>query len=201
MRAQGFSVRIRPRFGEEPRSPMLDAQRLRTLASVFGIVDCSYVVMSEHLHVVLRVRPDLVSAWTDDQVVLRWRRLSPPSDPATGRPTEAQEHDLTMIASNPALVAELRRRLASLSWFMRCLNEPIARMRFRRPRGLRAQLSHPTNGKANRGCGRGLPPGRRLKAIYRSRLRSIFRSWIGRDVSFGPKTKRRIPVSFRRLTP
>jgi hypothetical protein len=83
--------------------------------------------MSNHLHVVLRVRPDLVQAWTDLEVALRWRQLYPPRDEATGRPTEPQEHDLNMITSDPARVAELRGRLASLSWFMRCLNEPIAR--------------------------------------------------------------------------
>ena len=48
-------------------------------------------------------------------------------DEATGRKIEPEQHDLDMITSDPERVAELRLRLASLSWFMRCLNEPIAR--------------------------------------------------------------------------
>ena len=83
--------------------------------------------MSNHLHVVLRVRPDLAREWTDDEVALRWRLLFPPRDEATGRQVEPEPHDLSMITSDPERVAELRGRLASLSWFMRCLNEPIAR--------------------------------------------------------------------------
>ena len=102
-------------------------ERLQTLASVFGIEVCGYAVMSNHLHAILRVRPDLAQAWTDDEVALRWRRLFPVRDQTTGQPTEPQEHDLAMITSDPGRVAELRGRLASLSWFMRCLNEPIAR--------------------------------------------------------------------------
>jgi hypothetical protein len=83
--------------------------------------------MSNHLHVVLRVRPDLVQTWTDEEIAFRWRHLYAPRNRATGRPSEPEEHDLAMITSNPARVTELRARLASLSWFMRCLSEPIAR--------------------------------------------------------------------------
>ena len=83
--------------------------------------------MSNHLHVILRVRPDLAQEWSDDEAALRWRLLYRPRDEATGRQVEPAEHDLNMITSDPQRVAELRRRLASLSWFMRCLSEPIAR--------------------------------------------------------------------------
>ena len=94
---------------------------------VFAIEVCGYAVMSNHIHVVLRARPDLVMNWTDEKVSLHWRRLYPPRDPATGRPAEPSEHVVSTITSNPARVAELRDRLASLSWFMRCSSEPIAR--------------------------------------------------------------------------
>jgi hypothetical protein len=101
--------------------------QLQKLASFFAIEVCGYAVMSNHLHVVLRVRPDLAREWTDDEVALRWRLLFPPRDEATGRQVEPEPHDLSMITTDPERVAELRARLASLSWFMRCLNEPIAR--------------------------------------------------------------------------
>jgi REP element-mobilizing transposase RayT len=101
--------------------------RLQQLASFFAIEVCGYAVLSNHFHVVLRVRPDLAQDWSDEEVAIRWRLLFPPRDEATGRRVEPEEHDLMPIKSNPARLAELRRRLASLSWFMRCLNEPIAR--------------------------------------------------------------------------
>ncbi len=102
-------------------------ERLQQLAAVFAIDICSYAVMSNHLHVVLRGRPDLVQDWSDEEVAIRWKRLYPPRDPATGSPIEPAECDLAMIVSDRARVSELRERLSSLSWFMRCLSEPIAR--------------------------------------------------------------------------
>ncbi len=101
--------------------------RLQELAAIFGIDICGYAVMSNHFHVILRVRPDLAQDWSDEQVALRWRRLYLPRDERTGLLVEPEQRDLDMITSDPVLVAELRHRLASLSWFMRCLNEPIAR--------------------------------------------------------------------------
>jgi REP element-mobilizing transposase RayT len=102
-------------------------ERLQELASIFAIDICSYAVMSNHLHLILRVRPDLVQTWSDEEVALRWYRLFPPRDPATGQPVEPSECDLNMILSDQERVVELRERLASLSWIMRTLCEPIAR--------------------------------------------------------------------------
>jgi hypothetical protein len=101
--------------------------RLKELAAIFGIDVCGYAVMSNHFHIVLRVRPDIAQGWNDEEVALRWRLLFPRRDEATGLHAEPEQHDLDMITSDPERVAELRKRLASLSWFMRCLNEPIAR--------------------------------------------------------------------------
>jgi REP element-mobilizing transposase RayT len=98
--------------------------RMRELAGLFAIDVCGYSVMSNHLHLVLRNRPDIAGQWSDDEVALRWCRLFPPRDDATGQPGE---YDLAMITANAERLAEVRKRLANLSWFMRCLCEKIAR--------------------------------------------------------------------------
>ena len=100
-------------------------ERLEQLASVFAIDICAYTLMSNHLHLVLRTRPDLVPEWSAEEVAWRWLRLHPPRDPATGRRTEPTAGDINRIASMPERVEIVREQLASLSWFMRCLCEPI----------------------------------------------------------------------------
>jgi hypothetical protein len=51
--------------------------RLLELAEVFSIPVLAYAVMSNHLHVVLRVDPGHLDGWTDEQVAERWVRLCP----------------------------------------------------------------------------------------------------------------------------
>jgi hypothetical protein len=83
-------------------------KRLQQLASIiFAIEVCGYAVMSNHLLVVLRGRPDLVHNWTAQEVAPRWSRIDPPRDPATRLPVEPSECDVSMIVSNPARVAVL----------------------------------------------------------------------------------------------
>ena len=52
--------------------------------------------MSNHLHPVLRNRPDIAGRWSADEIALRWRRVFPPRDDATGEPVEPTEHDLAI---------------------------------------------------------------------------------------------------------
>jgi hypothetical protein len=101
--------------------------RMRELAGLFAIEVCGYSLMSNHIHLELRTRPDLAEQWSADEIALRWCRVFPPRDDATGEPVEPGEHDLAMITTNSDKLAERRKRLASLSWFMRCLCENIAR--------------------------------------------------------------------------
>ena len=61
------------------------------------------------------------------EIALRWCRVFPPRDDKTGQPVEPGEHDLAMVAADSERLVELRQRLASLSWLMRCLCEKIAR--------------------------------------------------------------------------
>lgn len=101
--------------------------RLRELAGLFAIEVCGYCVLSNHLHLVLRNRPDIAGQWSDEEIARRWSRVFPSRDDATGELVEPDEHDLAMLMANSDRLAGLRKRLASLSWFMRCLCENIAR--------------------------------------------------------------------------
>jgi hypothetical protein len=83
-------------------------------------------VMSNHYHVVLHVNREQNLAWSDAEVIERWHRLFKGSllsqRFSRGEPLDrAEQHALAEE------IAEWRQRLISISWFMRCLNEPIAR--------------------------------------------------------------------------
>ena len=46
--------------------------RLEYLAGLFGVEVAAFAVMSNHVHVILRNRPDVVALWTDQEVARRW---------------------------------------------------------------------------------------------------------------------------------
>src|SRR5579862_7072835 len=102
-------------------------ERLAFLAGQMGIDILGFAVMSNHIHVVARNRPDLVAKWSDEEVARRWWNIFPQRKTSEGKPAEPRETDLMMITANPDRLLEIRRRLSSISWFMRCLVEPIAR--------------------------------------------------------------------------
>ncbi len=52
-------------------------QRLRLLAQTAACEVASYAVMSNHLHVVVRMRPDVVKGWSARSVVERWLTIWP----------------------------------------------------------------------------------------------------------------------------
>jgi hypothetical protein len=97
--------------------------RLRYLAAIFAIEVCAYAVMETHYHSILRTRPDIVATWSDWDVAIRWLTLFPLKDAAVP-PTDEQ---IRALADCPERIAQLRKRLCSLSWFMGRLNEFIAR--------------------------------------------------------------------------
>jgi len=101
--------------------------RIRFLAESFAVSVYSYAVMSNHCHLVIAVEPQAVLGWTDEEVVDRWLLIFPGAL-ANAKSDEQKELVRTSLLSTPDRLAEIRERLGSLSWFMRALNEPIARM-------------------------------------------------------------------------
>jgi len=60
-----------------------------------------------------------------EEVAKRWWSLFPQRRNKDGSPAEPADTDLNHLIAS---VAELRQRLSSISWFMRCTSEVIARM-------------------------------------------------------------------------
>ncbi len=102
-------------------------RRLEVLASVFGIDVLTYAILSNHIHLVLRTRPDVVATWSDREVAQRWLQLFPGRrlDEYLGQPTE---NDIQALAADTKRLETIRTRLTDITWFMRSVSEPIARM-------------------------------------------------------------------------
>ena len=101
--------------------------RLEELAGIFAVDILGFAVMANHVHVVVRTRPDVATTWSADEVAGRWWRLFPKRRDESGQPAEPEPHELKMLTADKRVLSERRERLSSLSWFMRCLCEPIAR--------------------------------------------------------------------------
>ena len=84
---------------------------------MFSLDLCAYAVMSNHYHVVLHLS-SAYKEWSAEDVVARWGRIHKV-------PEWLSSADATTAHS---VVACWRERLASISWFMKCMNEPLARL-------------------------------------------------------------------------
>ncbi len=101
--------------------------RLEELAGIFAIDVYAYAVMSNHLHVVMRVDPGRVKKWSDREVVMRWRRLYPAGRDAEGRSLQPTKDQMSTWLADTETLSLWRERLGDLSWVMRSLNEALAR--------------------------------------------------------------------------
>lgn len=81
--------------------------------------------MSNHYHRVVKLDPEQITHLTDKEVVSRWLSLF--KGPLliqrfqSGASLSLQERDTVSD-----IITVWRSRLADLSWFMKCLNQPMA---------------------------------------------------------------------------
>ena len=100
--------------------------KLHQTAEAFAIKLCAYAVMSNHYHVVLHLRPDIASKWSKREVVKRWHSIFK----GTYLSQCYETNSPLMPAQKKVLAKDIelwRERLSSLSWFMKIVNESIAR--------------------------------------------------------------------------
>ncbi len=96
-------------------------KRIQFLVTVFCIEVLACALMDNHLHLLLRILPEILQALSNWDVARLWLTLYPP---LCG---ETTDEAISELARNDARIAVLRRRLGSVSWFMKSLNEYIAR--------------------------------------------------------------------------
>lgn len=101
-------------------------QRIEQMAKYFGIDLLVYAVLSNHFHLVVRSRPDIVKTWDDTEVARRWCMLCPERKNDDGSPADPSEEELNLIRFDAVMLAEVRRRLSDISWLMRLVCQQIA---------------------------------------------------------------------------
>ena len=102
-------------------------KRIEELAQIFALGVGGFSVMDNHLHLLLRLDPDVAAGWSNEDVVRLQGRLFPPRDKSR-QPLPVSEAWVQARLKDLCWVARVRERLQSIGWFMKCLKEPLSRL-------------------------------------------------------------------------
>ena len=103
-------------------------ERIKELSEIFTIIVGGHSFMGNHFHLLIQTRPDLTEALTPREVIQRYFKLYAPEQSKNRILTPAEWTILEDEAiQDERLIKEYRRRLGSLSWYMKALKEQIAR--------------------------------------------------------------------------
>jgi REP element-mobilizing transposase RayT len=102
-------------------------KRLQLLAESGVCAVAGYAVMSNHLHVVLRMQVELVAAMDAQAVARTWLRVWPRERLPDGSAVAPNPQVIERCVAQPTLIATWRDRLADLGWTMKALKEDVSR--------------------------------------------------------------------------
>ena len=100
--------------------------KLMALSQVFAIEVCAYAVMSNHTHLVLFIDEASARVWSTEEVLQRWHQLFK-GTLLTQQYSRGEPIASYLLPTLTDTVEQYRNRLMDISWFMRLLNESIAR--------------------------------------------------------------------------
>ena len=100
--------------------------KLQELTEIFAIEVCAYAVMSNHYHLVLKVNHEQSQQMSDEEVIERWMQLFN-GNVLIQRFLKGDCKSQGELDKVQETIELWRDRLSDISWFMRCLNESIAR--------------------------------------------------------------------------
>ncbi|WP_373650870.1 transposase [Schlesneria sp. DSM 10557] len=99
---------------------------LKRYAVCFGIDLLGFAILSNHFHLILRSRPDVVATWDKAEVARRWLLLCPLRKDDHGNPLEPNQAELDFIQNDPRKLEIIRLRLSDIGWWMRLLCQTVA---------------------------------------------------------------------------
>ncbi|MBI3187725.1 MAG: transposase, partial [Gammaproteobacteria bacterium] len=100
--------------------------KILVLARIFALDVCAYAVMSNHYHVVLHVNQQAACSWSMDEIIQQWHQLFS-GHALSQRYARGEQMTSAELATLQQITSTWRERLMDISWFMRVLNESIAR--------------------------------------------------------------------------
>jgi REP element-mobilizing transposase RayT len=101
-------------------------ERIKLLSSIFAIEIAAYAIMSNHYHLVVKVNQQQALDWSDDEVIERWCKLYN-GNQLVERYLSGEAFDEATKLFLDKTIAQWRSRLHDISWYMKNLNEFIAR--------------------------------------------------------------------------
>lgn len=108
------------------------ADRAVELVTLFAIDVVEWAILGNHFHLLLATHPDLVALWTDCEIAVRWRTLTPDYHwrRRKGIPyhAPAQAEEVAALLGDPDAIARARRALADVSAFHKFLKQRIAQL-------------------------------------------------------------------------
>jgi hypothetical protein len=119
-------------------------QLIKHQAGVFAVDVANYSIMGNHLHAILRSRPDIVATWSDEECAFRYKSAWPTwldTSKETG-PTYVDrvyqrqgtwdcvpsDQAIECLLEDEVAMARVRIFLGSISGFMARVKEPLARL-------------------------------------------------------------------------
>jgi hypothetical protein len=92
----------------------------------------SYAVLPNHLHILIRTRPDIAKQWSAREVAIRRLTLTPGRRQRRHDPGRHDSHpteeEIRQFISTPAAVAKAQSALSDPGFFHKLLKEPCARL-------------------------------------------------------------------------
>ncbi len=101
--------------------------RILCLSKIFAINICAYAIMANHIHLILHVDPTKSLNWGNREVIERWHKIFK-GNVISQKFIKNAKVDKYLQQALDNLVSNYREKLTSVSLFMKCLTEPIARI-------------------------------------------------------------------------